>query len=89
MSLDLNKFTEKSQKVVAKGKTLAQQKSHSEVTPIHLMMALLEDEDALASNILKKTSGDFTNFQRQVTERFNKLPSIKYVLSFCVSCTPN
>lgn len=79
MSIDLNKFTEKSNKVLGKAKTLAQQKSHSDVTPIHLMMALLEDDDALASNILKKTSGDFSAFQKQVTERFNKLPSIKYV----------
>jgi len=77
MSIDLNKFTEKSNKLIAKAKTFAQQRSHSDVTPIHLMMALLEDEDALASNILKKTSGDFSSFHKQVNERYNKLPSIK------------
>jgi len=77
MSIDLNKFTEKSNKIVAKAKTFAQQRSHSDVTPIHLMIALLEDEDALASNILKKSSGDFQSFSKLVTERFNKLPSIK------------
>jgi ATP-dependent Clp protease ATP-binding subunit ClpB len=77
MSIDLNKFTEKSNKLIGKAKTLAQQRSHSEVTPIHLILALLQDEEGLATNIMKKTAGDYSSFEKAVNERYNKLPAIK------------
>jgi ATP-dependent Clp protease ATP-binding subunit ClpA len=77
MSIDLNKFTEKSNKLIGKAKTLAQQKSHSEVTPIHLILSLLQDEESLASNIMKKSAGDFSAFERSINERYNKLPAMR------------
>lgn len=77
MSIDLNKFTEKSNRLIGNAKSLAQQKSHSEVTPIHLILALLQDEEGLATNIMKKSPGDYSAFARAVGDRYNKMSSVR------------
>jgi ATP-dependent Clp protease ATP-binding subunit ClpB len=75
MSFDPNKWTEKTRKVVQKAQELAHERSHIELSPLHLAQAMLEDEEGFVKNILTKTGGDLQLFDRAIKKRVNRLPS--------------
>jgi ATP-dependent Clp protease ATP-binding subunit ClpA len=45
MSLDPKQFTEKTAQVLVTAQDLARESSHVELTPLHLMKALLDDQE--------------------------------------------
>jgi ATP-dependent Clp protease ATP-binding subunit ClpB len=50
----LDRFTERSQEVLAAAQQAAQQLQHASVEPEHLLLALLEQEDGLAPTLLRR-----------------------------------
>jgi hypothetical protein len=53
MSLDPKQFTEKTGQVLVAAQDLARESSHVELTPLHLMKALLDDADvSIIDNIV-------------------------------------
>jgi len=75
MSFDLNKCTEKTKKIIQKGHQIAKDNKNIELHPLHFLLALLEDEENFAKNILAKTNIDVTSFERNVKRRCARLPS--------------
>ncbi len=53
--MDIEKFTQKSQEAVNGSHSLAVENNHQEITPQHLFLALLKQENSLASTIIEKT----------------------------------
>src|SRR3954451_13002477 len=56
--MNLNKFTEKAQEAVVTAQNLATELSSSEVTPEHLLVALVEQADGIVPSILRKMATD-------------------------------
>jgi len=54
----LDRFTIRAQEAIQRTQEIAQEKNHQEITPEHLLVALLEDEEGIASSILKKLEVD-------------------------------
>ncbi|PZR96318.1 MAG: ATP-dependent chaperone ClpB [Candidatus Chloroheliales bacterium] len=54
MSVNMNKFTEKAQEALAAAQEIAQRHSHSQLTPDHLLLALVEQEGGVVPQILQK-----------------------------------
>src|SRR5687767_1296905 len=54
MPLDPNRWTQKTQEAVATALDLARQRNHAEVTPEHLLAALLSQEDGVVLPTLTK-----------------------------------
>jgi ATP-dependent Clp protease ATP-binding subunit ClpB len=52
--MNLNKFTEKAQEAVVAAQNLASEQSHAEVTPEHLLVALVEQSGGIVPSILQK-----------------------------------
>ncbi|NLH17271.1 MAG: hypothetical protein GX455_11890, partial [Phycisphaerae bacterium] len=52
--MKFDKFTVKAQEAIASAQQLAMRRSHTVVTPIHLLSTLLEDEEGMAAMLLKK-----------------------------------
>jgi ATP-dependent Clp protease ATP-binding subunit ClpB len=75
MSFDPNKWTEKTRKIVQRAQELASEHSHIELSPLHIVQAMLEDEEAFVKNILQKTGGDVVAFERAIKKRVNRLPA--------------
>ncbi|NLW83093.1 MAG: ATP-dependent chaperone ClpB [Phycisphaerae bacterium] len=70
-----DKFTVKAQEAIATSQQLAMSRSHTIVTPLHLLYPLLEDDQGLAS-VLLKTLGSSGERIRQITEsELNRLPT--------------
>ncbi len=51
--MNLNRYTEKAQEAVIEAKQLAEEFSHQEVTPDHLVLALVEQEGGVVPRLLK------------------------------------
>jgi ATP-dependent Clp protease ATP-binding subunit ClpB len=52
--MDLSRYTEKAQQVVFEAKTLAEESSHSQVEPLHLLAALLTQSDGVVPQVISK-----------------------------------
>ena len=56
--MDLSKFTERSRGFVQAAQTIAMRESHQRLLPEHLLKALLDDDQGLASNLITRAGGD-------------------------------
>ncbi|ORX78094.1 AAA ATPase domain-containing protein [Anaeromyces robustus] len=67
-------FTEKVEKVFLKSKELAQEASHIEIQPWHILLALLDDSDGVFKKIITKSGGDALTVERAVKRKIIHLP---------------
>eukprot|EP01123_Difflugia_compressa_P003530 TRINITY_DN1464_c0_g2_i1.p1 TRINITY_DN1464_c0_g2~~TRINITY_DN1464_c0_g2_i1.p1 ORF type:complete len:912 (+),score=243.43 TRINITY_DN1464_c0_g2_i1:113-2848(+) len=75
MSFDLNKCTEKTKTIIRKAIDIATENKNIELYPLHIVLALLEDEEGFATNLLTKASAETKEFQRSIKKRVARLPS--------------
>jgi ATP-dependent Clp protease ATP-binding subunit ClpB len=74
--VDLHKLTFKTQETLGNAQNLALDRKHSEVTPIHVLSIMLDEEGGLARNILEQAGLDSPKAQNWVQEQLQKLPQI-------------
>jgi len=67
-------FSEKVEKIILKSKELAQENSHIEIQPWHMILALLDDEDSILKKIITKSGGDALTFERAIKRKMVQLP---------------
>jgi ATP-dependent Clp protease ATP-binding subunit ClpB len=75
MSFDLQKCTEKTRNIITNAQKQAKENKNIELHPLHFVLALLEDNDGFATNILSKTNVDLKGFERNIKRRCVRLPS--------------
>jgi len=75
MSIDPKTWTEKSQEAFSRAVELTKENSHAQVTPVHLGVALFEDENGLARKIAAKTGADIKDIDRALRRQLARLPS--------------
>ena len=56
--MNLNKFTEKAQEAVLTAQNLASEGTHAEITPEHLLVALVEQREGVVPELLRKMNAD-------------------------------
>ncbi|MEE9387189.1 MAG: ATP-dependent chaperone ClpB [Paracoccaceae bacterium] len=56
--MDMEKFTDRSKGFMQAAQTIAMRESHQRLMPEHLLKALLDDDQGLASNLITATGGD-------------------------------
>ena len=52
--MDLNRYTQKAQQAILAGQNLAEESSHSQVEPEHLLLALLRQSDGVVPQVISK-----------------------------------
>ena len=55
--MNLEKFTERSRGFLQAAQTIAMRESHQRVLPDHLLKALMDDDQGLAANLIRKAGG--------------------------------
>ena len=55
--MDLSKFTERSRGFIQAAQTIAIRENHQRLMPEHILKALLDDPEGLASNLIAKAGG--------------------------------
>ncbi|MDE3086936.1 MAG: type VI secretion system ATPase TssH, partial [Acidobacteriota bacterium] len=74
MPIDPNRFTLKTQEALSSATELAQAGHHAEVTPDHLLAALLGQPEGLAMPLLARAGVDVTHLRNTVADRLAALP---------------
>jgi ATP-dependent Clp protease ATP-binding subunit ClpB len=73
----LDKLTIKAQEALAAARDLADQRAHQEVTPEHLLRALLTQEDGVVLALLRKVGTDAEAIGRKLDEAIAKQPQVR------------
>jgi len=74
--MNVNRFTEKLQEALGRAQSTAVSAHHQAVDVEHLASALLEDEQGLASSILKLAEVDVANVRRKLADELRKIPGV-------------
>ncbi|HMB14541.1 MAG TPA: Clp protease N-terminal domain-containing protein, partial [Roseovarius sp.] len=74
--MDFNKFTERSRGFIQAAQTIAMRESHQKLAPEHLLKALLDDPEGLASNLIKRGGGDPARVTQANDLALGKIPQV-------------
>src|SRR5205807_1298259 len=72
--MDLNKLTHKSQEALAAAQQLADERSHSQIAPEHLLMALLGQAEGAVFPTLQKIGASPRMLRDRVAELLDRMP---------------
>lgn len=74
--MNIEKYSEKTQKVIQGAQGIAQASSHQYFMPQHVLKALVEDKDALAPRLITLAGGNADALTGAVDVSLSKLPSV-------------
>ncbi|APX89660.1 ATP-dependent chaperone ClpB [Brevirhabdus pacifica] len=74
--MNLEKFTERSRGFLQAAQTIAMRESHQKLAPEHLLKALLDDEEGLATNLIRRAGGEPERVVESVELALGKLPKV-------------
>ncbi|WP_224824949.1 ATP-dependent chaperone ClpB [Cognatishimia sp. MH4019] len=74
--MNLEKFTERSRGFIQAAQTIAMRDSHQRMTPEHLLKALMDDDQGLASNLIKRAGGAPERVLEAVDLALAKMPKV-------------
>ncbi|MGE3770969.1 MAG: ATP-dependent chaperone ClpB [Bdellovibrionales bacterium] len=74
--MNFDKYTDRAQAMIQAAQYQALKAGHQRLTPDHLAMALLEDSDNTAKNLLTAAGGNAAAIQKAVQAELDKLPKI-------------
>ena len=70
-----DKFTVKAQEAVVRAQETAQNRNHAEILPLHLLFALLAEEEGVVHPLLQKVGANVGRIQQIVNSELDRLPS--------------
>jgi ATP-dependent Clp protease ATP-binding subunit ClpB len=73
--MDIQKFTTKSQQAIQNSQSLALEKGQQQIDAWHLLYALINQEDSVVVEILKKMEIDVENLSIEIMSKINQIPS--------------
>lgn len=74
--MQFDKLTTKSAQSIQSAITLAQEYNHTELSPLHVCLALLQQENGVVNSILHKLGKDTQLIQAEVIKKLEELPSV-------------
>ncbi|WP_108261354.1 ATP-dependent chaperone ClpB [Mangrovicoccus ximenensis] len=74
--MNLEKFTERSRGFLQAAQTMAMRENHQKLTPEHLLKALLDDEEGLAANLIKRAGGAPERVRESVELSLGRIPKV-------------
>ncbi len=75
--MNLNRYTEKAQEAVADAQRLAQRAGHAEITPEHLLLALLQQREGIVPAVLGKMNVDPAGVSQAVQAQLGRQPHVQ------------
>ena len=74
--MNMEKFTERSRGFLQAAQTIAMRESHQRLAPEHLLKALMDDDQGLASNLIKRSGGDPARVVEALEGYLAKIPKV-------------
>jgi ATP-dependent Clp protease ATP-binding subunit ClpB len=74
--MNLEKFTDRARGFLQAAQTIAQREDHQKLVPEHLLKALLDDDQGMASNLITRAGGNARRVVESVDLALSKLPKV-------------
>jgi ATP-dependent Clp protease ATP-binding subunit ClpB len=74
--MNLEKFTERSRGFIQAAQTIAMRESHQRLAPEHLLKAIMDDEQGLASNLIRRAGGEPARVVEALALALGKMPKV-------------
>ncbi|SFQ07523.1 ATP-dependent Clp protease ATP-binding subunit ClpB [Roseivivax halotolerans] len=74
--MNLEKFTERARGFIQAAQTIAMRESHQRIAPEHLLKALLDDDQGLASNLISRAGGAPDRVRQALDLALGKVPKV-------------
>jgi len=74
--MNLDKFTDRAKGFLQSAQTVAIRMSHQRIAPEHLLKALLEDEQGMASGLIQSAGGDAKRALAETDLALSKIPAV-------------
>ncbi|RWR06671.1 ATP-dependent chaperone ClpB [Paenirhodobacter populi] len=74
--MNMEKFTERSRGFIQAAQTIAMREGHQRVVPEHLLKALMDDDQGLSANLIRRAGGEPQRVQEAVDLAVSKLPKV-------------
>jgi ATP-dependent Clp protease ATP-binding subunit ClpB len=75
--MQIEKYSDRLKNLIQSAQNLALRNGHQQLTPLHLLKALLDDEDRLSGNLIEAAGGTATQVAREVDLELAKLPKVE------------
>ncbi len=76
MTFRFDKLTVKAQEAVQRAQHLAEEKSHQQLMPLHLLKSLLDEEQGVVRPIVNKIGANLGQLQSMVDSELDRLPKV-------------
>ena len=83
--MNLNRFTIKSQEALDKAGQIAEEYGHQEINSVHLLLALIQQEEGFTSSLMKKLDTDSVAIENDLKNYLNIQPKINGVYQTGIS----
>jgi ATP-dependent Clp protease ATP-binding subunit ClpB len=74
--MNLEKFTERSRGFLQAAQTIAMRESHQRLTAEHLLKAIMDDDQGMAANLIRRAGGEPSRVIEAVDAALRKLPRV-------------
>src|SRR5438067_13209578 len=74
--MDFEKLTDRARGFLQAAQTIAVREHHQRIAPVHLLKALLDDEQGMAAGLIEAAGGDSKAAKREVDQLVAKVPSV-------------
>ncbi|MEP3420520.1 MAG: ATP-dependent chaperone ClpB [Erythrobacter sp.] len=74
--MNLDKFTDRAKGFLQSAQTVAIRMNHQRITPLHLLKALLEDEEGMAAGLIQRAGGDASLAVSAIDTGLGKIPAV-------------
>ena len=74
--MNLEKFTERSRGFIQAAQTIAMRESHQRLAPEHLLKAMMDDDQGLATNLIRRAGGEPARVTEALALAMGKLPKV-------------
>src|SRR3984893_1081056 len=75
--MQIEKYTDRLKSLIEAAQSLALRNGHQQLTPLHVLKALLDDPDRLAANLIEAAGGTVTPVLQTLERELAKLPRIE------------
>lgn len=75
--MNIEKFTQKARSVIGAAQSLAASQDNQQIMPLHIMAALLRDEDNITTSIINSAKGNLGLITSTIEQELTRLPKVQ------------
>src|SRR3954454_11299938 len=75
--MQFEKYTDRLKTLIQEAQSLAQRSGHQQFNPLHMLKALLDDEERFVANLIEASGASVAQVEQSVDHELEKLPRVE------------